>query len=185
MRAIFSSRDVDNHTAFIRIKTNAANEDQYVVIPVEVEVTSGGPLNPSLSDHFYIYLLGYIKISIFNDWLQLLVYTPPQRCLTLVHFDHKVGPVNLIYSISEVKLLTELLSSRYRSPKAAESSSFKFRTKRRTHHSMYRKALLLHVSSWAAGDPLFCLCSSECTHNSVEWSHHSRLQSCHAQSWRK
>ncbi|XP_017278994.1 transmembrane protein 131 isoform X2 [Kryptolebias marmoratus] len=40
MRAIFSSRDVDNHTAFIRIKTNAPNEDQYVVIPVEVEVTS-------------------------------------------------------------------------------------------------------------------------------------------------
>lgn len=44
MRAIFSSRDVDNHTAFIRIKTSAPNEDQYVVIPVEVEVTSGVPL---------------------------------------------------------------------------------------------------------------------------------------------
>lgn len=42
MRASFSSRDVDNHTAFIRIKTNAPNEDQFIILPVEVEVTSGG-----------------------------------------------------------------------------------------------------------------------------------------------
>lgn len=41
MRASFSSRDVDNHTAFIRIKTNAPNEDQFIILPVEVEVTSG------------------------------------------------------------------------------------------------------------------------------------------------
>ncbi|XP_071779528.2 transmembrane protein 131 [Centroberyx gerrardi] len=40
MRASFSSRDVDNHTAFIRIKTNAPNEDQLIILPVEVEVTS-------------------------------------------------------------------------------------------------------------------------------------------------
>ncbi|KAM6939145.1 transmembrane protein 131 isoform 1-T1 [Lycodopsis pacificus] len=40
MRASFSSRDVDNHTAFIRIKTNATNEDQFIILPVEVEVTS-------------------------------------------------------------------------------------------------------------------------------------------------
>uniref|UniRef100_A0A3Q2VK07 Transmembrane protein 131 n=1 Tax=Haplochromis burtoni TaxID=8153 RepID=A0A3Q2VK07_HAPBU len=40
MRASFSSRDVDNHTAFIRIKTNAPNEDQFIILPVEVEVTS-------------------------------------------------------------------------------------------------------------------------------------------------
>ncbi|XP_038856384.1 transmembrane protein 131 [Salvelinus namaycush] len=37
MRASFSSRDADNHTAFIRIKTN---EDQVIILPVEVEVTS-------------------------------------------------------------------------------------------------------------------------------------------------
>uniref|UniRef100_A0A3Q3W0C9 Uncharacterized protein n=1 Tax=Mola mola TaxID=94237 RepID=A0A3Q3W0C9_MOLML len=42
MRASFSSRDVDNHTAFIRIKTNAPNEDQFIILPVEVEVTSPG-----------------------------------------------------------------------------------------------------------------------------------------------
>uniref|UniRef100_A0A668AB82 Transmembrane protein 131 n=1 Tax=Myripristis murdjan TaxID=586833 RepID=A0A668AB82_9TELE len=40
MRASFSSRDADNHTAFIRIKTNAPNEDQFIILPVEVEVTS-------------------------------------------------------------------------------------------------------------------------------------------------
>ncbi|XP_028299716.1 transmembrane protein 131 [Gouania willdenowi] len=40
MRASFSSRDVDNHTAFIRIKTNAPSEDQFIILPVEVEVTS-------------------------------------------------------------------------------------------------------------------------------------------------
>lgn len=43
MRASFSSRDVDNHTAFIRIKTNAPDEDQFIILPVEVEVTSGLP----------------------------------------------------------------------------------------------------------------------------------------------
>ncbi|CAL9695947.1 unnamed protein product [Knipowitschia caucasica] len=40
MRASFSSRDADNHTAFIRIKTNAA-DDQFIILPVEVEVSSG------------------------------------------------------------------------------------------------------------------------------------------------
>lgn len=40
MRASFSSRDADNHTAFIRIKTNAPDEDQFIILPVEVEVTS-------------------------------------------------------------------------------------------------------------------------------------------------
>lgn len=44
MRASFSSRDVDNHTAYIRIKTNAPNEDQFIILPVEVEVTSGAAL---------------------------------------------------------------------------------------------------------------------------------------------
>lgn len=41
MRASFSSRDADNHTAYIRIKTNAPNEDQFIILPLEVEVTSG------------------------------------------------------------------------------------------------------------------------------------------------
>ncbi|XP_061895107.1 transmembrane protein 131 isoform X3 [Entelurus aequoreus] len=40
MRASFSSRDADNHTAFIRIKTNAPDEDKLIILPVEVEVTS-------------------------------------------------------------------------------------------------------------------------------------------------
>ncbi|KAJ8253061.1 hypothetical protein GJAV_G00208690 [Gymnothorax javanicus] len=39
MRASFSSRDADNHTAYLRIKTNASSEDQFIILPVEVEVT--------------------------------------------------------------------------------------------------------------------------------------------------
>ncbi|XP_036401411.1 transmembrane protein 131-like isoform X2 [Megalops cyprinoides] len=31
-------RDADNHTAFIRIKTNSSNEDEFIILPVEVEV---------------------------------------------------------------------------------------------------------------------------------------------------
>uniref|UniRef100_A0A8C6WN05 Transmembrane protein 131 n=1 Tax=Neogobius melanostomus TaxID=47308 RepID=A0A8C6WN05_9GOBI len=48
MRASFSSRDVDNHTAFIRIKTNAANEDRFIILPVEVEVTSAPGIYSSI-----------------------------------------------------------------------------------------------------------------------------------------
>ncbi|XP_036395958.1 transmembrane protein 131 [Megalops cyprinoides] len=40
MRASFSSRDADNHTAFLRIKTNASSEDEFIILPVEVEVTT-------------------------------------------------------------------------------------------------------------------------------------------------
>ncbi|XP_064166359.1 transmembrane protein 131 isoform X2 [Anguilla rostrata] len=39
MRASFSSRDADNHTAYLRIKTNASSEDEFIILPVEVEVT--------------------------------------------------------------------------------------------------------------------------------------------------
>lgn len=53
MRASFSSRDVDNHTAFIRIKTSAPDEDQFIILPVEVEVTSGAStyLSPMNAGH--------------------------------------------------------------------------------------------------------------------------------------
>lgn len=40
MRASFSSRDADNHTAFIRIKTNASDSTEFIILPVEVEVTT-------------------------------------------------------------------------------------------------------------------------------------------------
>ncbi|XP_028837651.1 transmembrane protein 131 isoform X3 [Denticeps clupeoides] len=48
MRASFSSRDADNHTAFIRIKTNASEEDQFIILPVEVEVTSAPGIYSSI-----------------------------------------------------------------------------------------------------------------------------------------
>jgi len=58
MRASFSSRDADNHTAFIRIKTNASNEDEFIILPVEVEVTTGQLESPFLipSDQYYFSL---------------------------------------------------------------------------------------------------------------------------------
>ncbi|XP_072118848.1 transmembrane protein 131 isoform X1 [Mobula birostris] len=40
MRASFSSREADNHTAFIRIKTNASDNTEFLILPVEVEVTT-------------------------------------------------------------------------------------------------------------------------------------------------
>ncbi|MGH0179295.1 UNVERIFIED_CONTAM: hypothetical protein FKN15_001387 [Acipenser sinensis] len=43
MRASFSSRDADNHTAFIRIKTNASDDAEFIILPVEVEVTTDQP----------------------------------------------------------------------------------------------------------------------------------------------
>uniref|UniRef100_A0A3Q2Y0K3 Transmembrane protein 131 n=1 Tax=Hippocampus comes TaxID=109280 RepID=A0A3Q2Y0K3_HIPCM len=52
MRASFSSRDEDNHTAFIRIKTNAPNEDKFIILPVEVEVTSPGIYSSTEMLHF-------------------------------------------------------------------------------------------------------------------------------------
>uniref|UniRef100_A0A673HIS9 Uncharacterized protein n=1 Tax=Sinocyclocheilus rhinocerous TaxID=307959 RepID=A0A673HIS9_9TELE len=48
MRASFSSRDADNHTAFIRIKTNASNEDEFIILPVEVEVTTAPGIYSSI-----------------------------------------------------------------------------------------------------------------------------------------
>ncbi|XP_062302391.1 transmembrane protein 131-like [Osmerus eperlanus] len=48
MRASFSSRDADNHTAFIRIKTNASDPDQFIILPVEVEVTSAPGIYSSI-----------------------------------------------------------------------------------------------------------------------------------------
>uniref|UniRef100_A0A4W3JKM1 Transmembrane protein 131 n=1 Tax=Callorhinchus milii TaxID=7868 RepID=A0A4W3JKM1_CALMI len=43
MRASFSSREADNHTAFIRIKTNSSDSKGFLILPVEVEVTTDLP----------------------------------------------------------------------------------------------------------------------------------------------
>uniref|UniRef100_A0A8C5LRM1 Transmembrane protein 131 n=1 Tax=Leptobrachium leishanense TaxID=445787 RepID=A0A8C5LRM1_9ANUR len=63
MRASFSSREADNHTAFIRIKTNASDSAEFIILPVEVEVTTGlcncccffvrsTPQNDAITVHF-------------------------------------------------------------------------------------------------------------------------------------
>ena len=41
MKASFIGRIESNHTAFIRIKTNKEKKDKVLILPVEVEVTSG------------------------------------------------------------------------------------------------------------------------------------------------
>lgn len=48
MRASFSSRDADNHTAYIRIKTNSPNEEQVIILPMEVEVSSAPGIYSSI-----------------------------------------------------------------------------------------------------------------------------------------
>lgn len=140
MRASFSSRDVDNHTAFIRIKTNAPNEDQFIILPVEVEVTSG--VLPQLLwissiPDILLILLGKCCAS----FLQPLVYTPPQRCLTSVRCGHKVwrptnDPTVCLHQGFFVHSPSAWLSS-HRSPQAAESAPFKFRNKRCSDYSRY------------------------------------------------
>lgn len=68
MRASFSSRDVDNHTAYIRIKTNAPNEDQFIILPVEVEVTSGVLSNPMTIIAFAIVADPSCQTSVTKQW---------------------------------------------------------------------------------------------------------------------
>uniref|UniRef100_UPI00398E84E6 transmembrane protein 131 isoform X1 n=2 Tax=Pristiophorus japonicus TaxID=55135 RepID=UPI00398E84E6 len=48
MRASFSSREADNHTAFIRIKTNASDSTEFLILPVEVEVTTAPGIYSSI-----------------------------------------------------------------------------------------------------------------------------------------
>ncbi|XP_056156989.1 transmembrane protein 131-like isoform X2 [Lampris incognitus] len=48
MRASFSSREADNHTAFIGIKTNASDPDQFIILSMEVEVTSAPGIYSSI-----------------------------------------------------------------------------------------------------------------------------------------
>ena len=48
MRASFIGRVESNHTAFIRIRTNKENKQQMLIVPVEVEVTSGLQLSVTI-----------------------------------------------------------------------------------------------------------------------------------------
>ncbi|KAM8975283.1 transmembrane protein 131 [Pelodytes ibericus] len=48
MRASFSSREADNHTAFIRIKTNVSDNAEFIILPVEVEVTTAPGIYSSI-----------------------------------------------------------------------------------------------------------------------------------------
>lgn len=94
MRASFSSRDADNHTAFIRIKTNASNEDEFIILPVEVEVTTGQLQSPCLISCDQYYFVTSVSLCIVSHcasstWYILLHrdarlwYASVARCVLL------------------------------------------------------------------------------------------------------
>lgn len=51
MRANFVGRVESNHTAFIRIKTDQDSSAQLLILPVEVEFSSGRPSSESLQGY--------------------------------------------------------------------------------------------------------------------------------------
>ena len=58
----FFGRSINNHTAFIRIKTNSSLEDSPIALPVEVKVTPGyyyQYINYVIDDNFCSQPLGY------------------------------------------------------------------------------------------------------------------------------
>ena len=69
MKASFIGRIENNHTAFIRIKTNKDNKQEMLILPVEVEVTSGLQnfllTSPSFLEIFQI-LINDIVVPIFT-----------------------------------------------------------------------------------------------------------------------
>lgn len=195
MRASFSSRDVDNHTAFIRIKTNAPNEDQFIILPVEVEVTSGVLLNlcaTVLFNHYSLLTLMFHSLfaapGIYSSTEMLDFGTLrsqgllslKKRHLSVFSFSNQ-PPDSSLWSLPPT-------SSCCRSSKAAESTPFKFRDKRCSHYGAYpkqNKAWTQQVSQGCKNPWLYSCCFSECTYNTVKWSRHNRLQSSYTQSWRE
>ena len=61
MKANFIGRTENNHTAFIRIKTNQKQDSQLLVLPLEVEVTSCKCSQKSTSDTKSVYFTSDTK----------------------------------------------------------------------------------------------------------------------------
>lgn len=128
-------------------------------------------------------------------FLQPLVYTPPQRCSTLVHCDHKVKTCCSFFS-GAVFLWASLLT--------LPLLSFPHRPTDRP------KLLNLHLLNSGTKDvpitvgilcsgpflksfkslpqpcnPILYLCFTECSHNTIKRSSHNRFQSSHSKGWRE
>lgn len=144
MRASFSSRDVDNHTAFIRIKTNAPNEDQFIILPVEVEVTSGAlpPLwklshfqHPLPAPRLIFFTFSSAAPGIYSSTEMLDFGTlRSQGTQSLKKKRHpKVFLWHLLFGLHWSFSL--YFTFFYRSSKNAEPAPFKFGNKRRPDYS--------------------------------------------------
>ncbi|XP_069826950.1 transmembrane protein 131 isoform X2 [Dendropsophus ebraccatus] len=126
MRASFSSREADNHTAFIRIKTNASDNAEFIILPVEVEVTTA----PGIYSSIEMLDFGTLRTQDIPKVLNLhllnsgtkdvpitSVRSTPQNDAITVHFK----PITLKASESKY---TKVASISFDASKAKKSSQF-------------------------------------------------------------
>ncbi|XP_074848005.1 transmembrane protein 131 isoform X2 [Carettochelys insculpta] len=127
MRASFSSREADNHTAFIRIKTNASDNTEFIILPVEVEVTTAPGIYSSTEMLDFGTLRTQDMPKILN--LHLLnsgtkdvpitsVRTTPQNEAITVHFK----PVTLKASESKYTKVASISFDASKAKRPAQSS---------------------------------------------------------------
>ncbi|KAM5143547.1 LOW QUALITY PROTEIN: transmembrane protein 131-like [Callospermophilus lateralis] len=140
MRASFSSREADNHTAFIRIKTNASDSTEFIILPVEVEVTTApgiysstemldfGTLTQDLPKVLNLHLLN----SGTKDVPITSVRPTPQNDAVAVHFK----PVTLKASESKY---TKVASISFDGQKKKKTSQFSGRITVKAKEKSYSK----------------------------------------------
>ncbi len=203
MRASFSSRDVDNHTAFIRIKTNAPNEDQFIILPVEVEVTSG--VLKTLWTHFLNYwcplwavrftFFGFCFVFSCSSWYLLLHRDARLWYATVTRYDVQrkkrhaavflqkffFGPLCSLALRSLFHLLCLADRPKLLNLHLLNSGAKDVPITVRVFSSL----LNLKRSSQPSRNPVLYWCFTECTHNTIKWSRHNRFQSSHTESWRE
>ncbi|XP_075446661.1 transmembrane protein 131 isoform X2 [Ascaphus truei] len=126
MRASFSSREADNHTTFIRIKTNASDSAEFIILPVEVEVTTAPGIYSSIEmldfgtlrsqDHPNVLNLHLLNSGTKDVPITSVRSTPQNEAIT-VHFK----PITLKASESKY---TKVASISFDASKAKKPSQF-------------------------------------------------------------
>uniref|UniRef100_A0A8C0LIP5 Transmembrane protein 131 n=1 Tax=Canis lupus dingo TaxID=286419 RepID=A0A8C0LIP5_CANLU len=121
MRASFSSREADNHTAFIRIKTNASDSTEFIILPVEVEVTTAHLLKKYFFSSILTDLPKVLNLHLLNSGTKDVPITSvrptPQNDAITVHFK----PITLKASESKY---TKVASISFDASKARKPSQF-------------------------------------------------------------
>ncbi|KAG8452178.1 hypothetical protein GDO86_004101 [Hymenochirus boettgeri] len=126
MRASFSSREADNHTAFIRIKTNASDSAEFIILPVEVEVTTAPGIYSSIEMLDFGTLRTQdvpkvLNLHLLNSGMKDVpitsVRSTPQNDAVTVHFK----PITLKASDSKY---TKVASISFDASKAKKPSQF-------------------------------------------------------------